>query len=149
PLHRRAVTLSKLAFPARSPTRSPAMINSPRSPSTWLNTVSAAGTPSRPIWLLVRCIFMTRISFQPVGQALKVGRLDRLINLDYINQYEKIRGALPVRPRSLRRARDLAGDALCLCQPRLDPLRAVAGFAQPPLPRRGHPRPEGAAPAFG
>jgi hypothetical protein len=30
--------------------------------------------------------------------ALKVDLLDRLINLDYINQYEKIRRALPVRP---------------------------------------------------
>ena len=70
--------------------------------------------------------------------------LDRLINLDYINQYEKIRRALPLRPRGRRRARDLAGHALRLCQPRPDPLRAVAGFAQPPLPRRGRPRPEGA-----
>ena len=46
--------------------------------------------------------------------------------------------------RSLRRARDLAGDALRLCQPRPDPLGAIDGFAQPPLPRRGRPRPEGA-----
>jgi len=38
----------------------------------------------------------------------KVGPLDRLINLDYINQYEKIRRPLPLRPRGLGRARDLA-----------------------------------------
>src|SRR6266702_7410259 len=73
----------------------------------------------------------------------KIGPLDRLINLDYINQYEKFRGALPLRPGSFRRARDLAGHALRLCQPRPDPLRADAGFAQEPLPRRGRPRPEG------
>ena len=43
PLHSRAVTPSKPVLRARSPTRSPAMISSPRSPSTWLSTVSAAG----------------------------------------------------------------------------------------------------------
>ena len=74
----------------------------------------------------------------------KVDPLDRLINLDYINQYEKIRGAVSFRARSIRGTRDLAGHALCLCQPRSDPFRAVSGFAQPPLPRRGRPRPEGA-----
>ena len=57
---------------------------------------------------------------------------------------KKSDGALPVRPRGLRRTRDLAGHALRLCQPRADPLRAVGGFAQPSLPRRGRPRPEGA-----
>src|ERR1700754_3757018 len=141
PLHSRAVTLSKLALPARLPTKSPAMINSPRSPSTWLSTVSAAGTPSRPIWLLVRWMFMAGSLLVHGG---KVGPLDRLINLDYINQYEKIRGALPLRPRGLRRAIDLAGHALRLCQPRPDPLRAVAGYAQPPLPGRGRSGAEGA-----
>jgi len=49
PLHSRAVTPSKPVLRASSPTRSPAMTSSPRSPSTWLSTVSAAGTPSRPI----------------------------------------------------------------------------------------------------
>src|SRR6476620_1554348 len=77
--------------------------------------------------------------------ALKVGPLDRLINLDYVNQYEKIRRALSLRPRGLRRTRDLAGDALRLCQPRAYPLRAVGGFPQPSLPGRGHPHAEGAA----
>jgi hypothetical protein len=28
----------------------------------------------------------------------KIDPLDRLINLDYVNQYEKIRRALPLRP---------------------------------------------------
>src|SRR6516225_10097784 len=59
----------------------------------------------------------------------KVTPLDRLINLDYINQYGKFFGALPLRPGSRRRARDLAGHPLCLCQPRPDPLRADTGFA--------------------
>jgi hypothetical protein len=31
-------------------------------------------------------------------QAFKVGPLDRLINLDYLNQYEKNFGPLSVRP---------------------------------------------------
>ena len=75
----------------------------------------------------------------------KVGPLDRLINLDYVNQYEKIRRPLSLGPRGLRRTRDLAGDALRLCQPRADPLGAVAGFPQPPLPGRGRPHAEGAA----
>ena len=63
-----------------------------------------------------------RISF---AAAAKVGPLDRLINLDYVNQYEKIRRPLPVGPRGLGRTRDLAGHALRLCQPRPDPLGAV------------------------
>ncbi len=39
--------------------------------------------------------------------APKVGPLDRLINLDYVNQYEKIRRPLSLGPRGLRRTRDL------------------------------------------
>ncbi len=78
----------------------------------------------------------------------KVGPLDRLINLDYVNQYEKIRRALPLGPRGLRRTRDLPGDALCLCQPWADPIGAVAGFAQPSLPGRGRPHAEGTADAI-
>src|SRR4051794_23678197 len=141
PLQSRAVTLSKLDLPARLATWSPAMISSPRSPSTWLNTVSAAGTPSRPIWLLVRWMFMA----DSPGQVRdKVRPIVRLINLDYINQYEKIRRPLPLCPRGLGRTGDLAGHALRLCQPRPDPLRAVAGITQPSLPRRGRPGPEGA-----
>src|SRR6185369_10141928 len=75
----------------------------------------------------------------------KVGPLDRLINLDYVNQYEKISRTLPLGPGGLRRTRYLAGNPLRLCQPRPDPLRAVGRFAQPPLPRRGRPHPEGSA----
>jgi hypothetical protein len=41
--------LEARSSPASRPTNSPAMISSPFSPSTWLRTVSAAGTPSRPI----------------------------------------------------------------------------------------------------
>src|SRR2546430_12840130 len=87
------------------------------------------------------CMFM-RASPLP---AAKVGPLDRLINLDYVNQYEKIRRPLSLGPGGLRRTRDLAGNALRLCQPRADPLGAVAGFPQPSLPRRGRPHAEGAA----
>ena len=101
PLHSRAVIPSKPVWRTRSPTRSPAMINSPRSPSTWLSTVSAAGTPSRPMGL--------RISAQIHGSALlcgsKVVPLNRLINLDYVNQYEEIRWSLLVGPRGLGRTR--------------------------------------------
>src|SRR5665213_1576053 len=64
-------------------------------------------------------------------QVSKVGPLDRLINLDYVNQYEKIFGPLSVRPGSLRRARDLAGDALRLCQSWVGSLRAFTGSARP------------------
>src|SRR5258708_15196661 len=77
--------------------------------------------------------------------ASKVSTLDRLINLDYVNQYEKILRPLPLGPRGLGRTRGFPGDALRLCQPRADPLRAVAGFAQPSLSRRGRPGIEGAA----
>src|SRR6185436_17140153 len=143
PLHSRAVTPSKPVLPARSPTRSPAMISSPRSPSTWLSTVSAAGIPSRPIGVFESCMFMEVL---PLPLA-KVDPLDRLINLDYVNQYEKIRRPLPLGPRGLRRTRDLAGDALRLCQPRPDPVRAVGRFAQPSLPGRGRPHPEGSTDA--
>src|SRR5260370_39163277 len=76
--------------------------------------------------------------------ASKVSTLDRLINLDYVNQYEKILRPLPLGPRGLGRTRGFPGDALRLCQPRIDPLRAVAGFAQPSLSRRGRPGVEGA-----
>src|SRR5260221_6525041 len=117
------------------------MISSPRSPSTWLSTVSAAATPSRPIGVLESWMFMTGLLCCPA----KIDPLDRLINLDYVNQYEKIRGPLSFRPRSFRRTRGLTGDALRLCQPRADPLGAVVGFAQPSLPGRGHPRAEGTA----
>src|SRR5580704_658082 len=140
PFHRRAVMASKLDLPARSATCSPAMMSSPRSPSTWLNAVSAAGTPSRPIWLLVSWMFMAG-SPCPLG---KVKPLDSLINLDYVNQYEKIRRPLFVRPRGFRRARDFAGHALRLCQPRADSLRTFAGFTQPSLSRGGYPGLEGA-----
>src|SRR5439155_20783448 len=111
------------------------------SPSTWLSTVSAAGIPSRPMGVFESCMFMEVL---PLSLS-KVGPLDRLINLDYVNQYEKIRRPLPFGPRGLRRTRDIAGDALCLCQPWADPLGAVAGFAQPPLPGGGRPHAEGAA----
>ena len=40
-----------------------------------------------------------------------VDPLDTLINLDYVNQYGKIGGPLPLRSRGLRGARDLAGYA--------------------------------------
>src|SRR5205823_8143711 len=104
-------------------------------------TVSAAGIPSRPIGVFESCIFMrTLLCLLP-----KIGPLDRLINLDYVNQYEKIRWPLSLGPRGLRRTRDLAGDALRLCQPRADPLGAVAGLPQPSLPGRGRPHAEGAA----
>ena len=141
PLQSRAVTPSNPVLRARSPTRSPAMISSPRSPSTWLSTVSAAGMPSRPIGVFESCIFMM---VSPL-QVPKVGPLDRLINLDYVNQYEKIRGPLSLGTRGLRRTRDLAGDALRLCQPGHDPLGAVGGFAQPSLPGRRCPHTEGTA----
>ena len=43
-----------------------------------------------------------RISYSPGGGPVgKVGGLDRLINLDYINQYEKIRRAVPFCPGSV------------------------------------------------
>src|SRR5689334_17566471 len=77
--------------------------------------------------------------------AMNVDRLDRLINLDYANQYEKFLRTVSFGPRGGRRARDLASDALRLCEPRPDPFRAVIGFAQPPIPRRGCARAEGAS----
>ena len=49
------------------------------SPSTWLSAVSAAGTPSRPVGVLVRCTVM-RDPF--AGAFLKIATMDTLINLD-------------------------------------------------------------------
>src|SRR3954454_7690959 len=142
-LHSRAVTASKLEVAARSAIRSPAMISSPCSPSTWLSAVLAAGMPSSPIGLLVIWIFMA-LSSPMTCHLRKVDQLDGLINLDYTNQYEKLLRPLSFSTRGVRRARDLAGHALRLCQPRPDPLRAVAGLAQSPLPRRGRTGTEGA-----
>ena len=52
--------------------------------------------------------------------------------------------------RGCGRARDLAGHALRLCQPRADPLRADEGRrARPPLPRRGCAQPQEPARAAG
>src|SRR5262245_9800838 len=50
PCHSSHVISSNVALPAISPTGKPAMTSSPRSPSTSLNRVSAATTPSSPLF---------------------------------------------------------------------------------------------------
>jgi len=51
--------------------------------------------PSSPIGL-----WKAAGSWRGSFEATKVDRLDRLINLDYVNQYGKIGGPLPLRPRA-------------------------------------------------